>query len=134
MLSKKVIIERYLGDLRNVVPQSPARDQRIELLENELEEMKQVNNNDLLAVVTASYFDKIQKGFKKLQEDCTEVRLVGFCQKEDIPDEAHREEFEEEFDHEYQLTQSDGYDEASFWGDIYLQLDDTLYMRFDVIG
>lgn len=84
--------------------------------------------------VTASYFDKIQKGFKKLQEDCTEVSLVGFCQKEEIPDEAHREEFEEEFDHEYQLTQTDGWDEASFWGDIYLQLDGTLYMRFYVHG
>ena len=84
--------------------------------------------------VTVSYFDTIQKGFKKLQEDCTEVRLVGFCPKEEIPDEAHREEFEDDFDHEYQLTQSDGYDEAIFCGDIYLQLDTDLYMRFDVMG
>lgn len=84
--------------------------------------------------VTASYFDKIQQGFKKLQEDCTEVSLGGFCQKDDIPDEATREEFEDDFDHEYRLTKTDGWDEANFWGDIYLQLDGILYMRFYVHG
>ena len=40
MLSKKLIIERYIGDLKAHVPQSPARDQRLEMLENELEAIK----------------------------------------------------------------------------------------------
>lgn len=41
MISKKTIIEKYLADLNNFVPRSPARDQRIQLLEDELELMGQ---------------------------------------------------------------------------------------------
>ena len=93
------------------------------------------DGNCNIPCVTASYFESIQKGFKMLQQDCTTVSLVGFCPKEDIPSEAIREDYEkEDFDHEYQLTQSDGYDEANFWGDIYLPLTEDTYMRFDVHG
>lgn len=91
------------------------------------------DDNCNIPLVTASYFEDIQKGFTFLQKDCGAVSLVGFCPKEDIPDEASKEEYDrEDFDHEYQLTQTDGYDEADFWGDIYLPLGDDLYMRFDV--
>jgi hypothetical protein len=44
MLSKKLIIEKYIGDLKNHVPQSPARDQRLEMLENELEAIKNLGD------------------------------------------------------------------------------------------
>lgn len=78
---------------------------------------------------------RIQRGFKMLQQDCSIVSLVGLCSKEEIPDKAVREDYEkEDFDHEYQLIQTDGWDEASFWGDIYLPLTEDTYMRFEVCG
>jgi hypothetical protein len=49
MLSKKLIIEKYIGDLKNHVPQSPARDQRLEMLENELEAIKNLDDIDDVA-------------------------------------------------------------------------------------
>lgn len=77
--------------------------------------------------------NKIKQAFKVLQEDCREVALVGFVEKEEIPDEATREDCDDElFPHEYQLTYTDGWDEADFWGDVYLPLDGDLYMRFEV--
>jgi hypothetical protein len=36
MRTRKEIIEFYLKDLNNIVPQSPARDNRINMLEKEL--------------------------------------------------------------------------------------------------
>lgn len=76
--------------------------------------------------------DKIKQAFDLLQKDCRGVALVGFVKKEEIPDEASREEYNGVFSHEYQLTYSDGWDEADFWGDIYLPLFEGLYMRFEV--
>lgn len=77
--------------------------------------------------------NKIKQAFEFLQEECRGVALVGFCEKEEIPDEAARGDCDNElFSHEYQFTRSDGWDEADFWGDIYLPLFEDLYMRFEV--
>lgn len=51
MISKKTIIERYLADLRNLIPDTPARQQRIELLEAELESESKVKTLGLFGVV-----------------------------------------------------------------------------------
>lgn len=40
MKTKEEIINLYLDDLKNIVPQSPARDNRIAMLESELTEEK----------------------------------------------------------------------------------------------
>jgi len=47
-MNKKEILELYIQDLESKVPESDARNNRIEMLRNEL---KQVKNNDLLPVV-----------------------------------------------------------------------------------
>ena len=78
-------------------------------------------------------FELIQKGFKHLKEDCTGVALLGIVNKSEIPHEATKEDYTDtDFAHEYVNTISDGFDEASFWGSIYLPFVDDEYMHFDV--
>ena len=77
--------------------------------------------------------EKIKQGFKFLKNDCSDVLLAGFVSKDEIPVNASKEEFEDEdFSHEYSDTRSDGWDECNFWGNIYLPLNDELYMNFEV--
>jgi len=80
-----------------------------------------------------SGIDKIKRGYEFLIEDCTCVSLVGFKNKNQIPEKAIRENIDDEdFDHEYTDLKTDEWDEADFWGDIYLPMDDDLYMKFKV--
>lgn len=77
--------------------------------------------------------NKINNGFKFLKKDCRTVSLIGFVNKNDIPKKSSREEYDdEEFNHEYSDINSDGYDEGNFWGNIYLPLNEELYMNFEV--
>ena len=77
--------------------------------------------------------EKIKQGFKFLKNDCHNVLLAGFINKEEIPKKASKEEYDNEmFTHKYSDLMSDGWDEADFWGNIYLPLNDELYMNFEV--
>lgn len=78
-------------------------------------------------------FEKIKQGFDFLLKDCGSVTLLGFVDKSEIPEKASKEEYDNEaFDHEFSDTRTDGFDDADFWGSIYLPLEDNLYMQFDV--
>lgn len=78
-------------------------------------------------------FDLIQKGFKHLKEDCIGVAFLGIVNKTEIPEKAEREDYTDaNFTHEFNNTKTDGYDEGSFWGSIYLPFVDDEYMHFDV--
>lgn len=78
-------------------------------------------------------FELIQKGFKHLKKDCTGVAFLGIVNKSEIPQKADREDYTDTyFAHEYNNTITDGWDEASFWGSIYLPFLGDEYMHFDV--
>lgn len=82
-----------------------------------------------------STVERITKGFEFLKEDARSVYLIGFTRKADIPEKAAYEPYDgtdDDFDHEYTLLASSGWDEADFRGDIYLPLQDDLYMHFEV--
>jgi len=77
--------------------------------------------------------DRIKQGFETLKEDCSRVLLVGFIEKSDIPICATREDYlDTVFEHEYSDTRTDGWDEGSFWGNIYLPFYDDVYLNFEV--
>ena len=77
--------------------------------------------------------NRIKQAFEFLQEGCRDAALISFAKKEEIPDEASREDYDDgPFSHEYQMIHNDSWDEADFWGDIYLPLFEDLYMRFEV--
>lgn len=77
------------------------------------------------------YMERVNKGFEYLRRDCRNVYLVGLVKE--IPKSATKEEVDDEaFSHEFADTHSSGWDEGDFWGDIYLQLTDELYMKFEV--
>ena len=56
-MNKKEILELYIQDLESKVPESDARNNRIEMLRNEL---KQVKNNALLPVVKSRFLKQIK--------------------------------------------------------------------------
>lgn len=77
--------------------------------------------------------ERINKAFERLKKDCINVALVGFVNKSEIPSKASREEYDDsEFDHEFSITYSDGWDEGGFYGNIYLPLEGDLYMNFSI--
>jgi hypothetical protein len=77
--------------------------------------------------------DIIKKGFVFLKEDCSQVWLCGFVNKTEIPEKATKEAYEDGcFTHEFNDTKTDGYDEASFYGSIYLPFYDDIYLKFEV--
>lgn len=77
--------------------------------------------------------EKIKKAFEFLKQDCSRVSLISICSKLEIPESCTKESVENElFDHEYQNLNKDYFDDASFWGDIYLQLTDDIYLQFYV--
>jgi len=77
--------------------------------------------------------DRIKQGFETLKEGCSHVLLVGFIEKSDIPICATREDYlDTVFEHEYSDTRTDGWDEGSFWGNIYLPFYDDVYLNFEV--
>lgn len=79
--------------------------------------------------------ERIKQAFKFLKNDCSDVLLAGFVSKNDIPSNTLKEDFDDEdFNHQYSDTRSDGWDEGNFWGNIYLPLNDELYMNFEVRG
>jgi hypothetical protein len=76
---------------------------------------------------------RIKQGFETLKEDCSRVLLAGFVNKSDIPENAKREDdLDTVFGHEYNNTKTDGWDDASFWGNIYLPFYDDVYLNFEV--
>lgn len=75
----------------------------------------------------------IVKGFEYLKEDCSRVLMCGFVKESDIPRSATKEKINVGlFDHSYDDLKSSGWDEADFWGNIYLPFDEELYMKFEV--
>jgi len=75
----------------------------------------------------------IMAGFNYLNEDCSRVLLAGWELKENLPDKATKETITNGlFDHSYNDLKSDGFDEADFWGNIYLPFGDGTYMKFEV--
>lgn len=80
-------------------------------------------------------FKLIQKGFNYLNESCEYVAFLGIVNKDAIPKESTCEDdIGEYFNHEFNNTKTDGWDEDSFWGDIYLPFINDEYMRFEVFG
>jgi len=68
-MNKKEILELYIQDLESKVPESDARNNRIEMLRNEL---KQVKNNDLLPDVSNFNFT-----FRLVEEENEKVLWSG---------------------------------------------------------
>ena len=59
--------------------------------------------------------------------------MCGFVKESDIPTNANKEKINKGlFDHSYDDLNTDGWDEAYFWGDIYLPFGDGTYMKFEV--
>ena len=77
--------------------------------------------------------EKIMAGFNYLNQDCRRVLLAGWEHSENLPEKATKEKITGEvFDHSYDDLKSDGFDEADFWGYIYLPFGDSTYMKFEV--
>lgn len=78
-------------------------------------------------------FELIQKGFKFLKQDCSYIALLGIVNKSDIPEKATREDYTDTaFTHEFSNIKTDGWDESSFMGSIYLPFVGDEYMHFEV--
>lgn len=79
----------------------------------------------------------IKDGFKYLEDDCRRVALLGFVDANSIPTKAIKteiddEDFKHKFSHSYDDLASHGWDDADFYGDIYLPLKDDEYLKFEV--
>ena len=76
---------------------------------------------------------KINKAFELLRNDCSTVIFIGFVDKSEIPDSAEIQTLDDNtFNHEYNDTTVNYWDNADFWGNVYLPLNNELYMNFEV--
>lgn len=75
----------------------------------------------------------VMAGFNYLNEDCSRVLLAGWEHSETLPEAATKKVIDNGlFDHSFDDINNDAFDEAEFWGNIYLPFGDGTYMKFEV--